>query len=64
MTKILENNLNTLTLYGNPVSGSANRLSACEDVQESTLANGAILVYSSNEKKYILQEETSDGGEY
>ena len=50
MVKMLRNDLNTLTIYGNPITGSANKLSACEDVSEQTLANGAILVYSSNDK--------------
>ena len=32
--------------------------------EEQTLANGAILVYSSNDKKYILQVDSNDGGEF
>ena len=64
MVKMLRNDLDTLTIYGNPIVGAANKLSACEDVSEQTLANGAILVYSSNDKKYILQADSNDGGEF
>jgi hypothetical protein len=63
-TQILSNTLNTLSIYGNPVSGTANRLEACEDVVESNKANGTILVYNSALNKYVLSADSMDGGSF
>jgi len=63
-TQILNNTLNTLSIYGNPISGTANRLEACEDVVESNKANGTILVYNSDLNKYVLSVDSSDGGTF
>jgi hypothetical protein len=63
-TQVLTNTLNTLSIYGNPVSGTANRLEACEDVVESNKANGTILVYNSALNKYVLSTDDIDGGSF
>ena len=63
-TKLLTNNLNALSIYGNPLSGSANRLDSLEDVVESNKSNGSILVYNSADKKYVLTADSVDGGSF
>ena len=60
-TQVLNNTLNTLSIYGNPLSGTANRLDACEDVSELNKSNGSILVYNSSTDKYELTEDSQDG---
>ena len=63
-TQILSNTLNTLSIYGNPITSTANRLDACEDVVESNKSNGSILVYDSDLDKYILKVDNMDGGSF
>jgi len=53
-----------LSVYGNPLSGSANRLDSLEDVVESNKSNGSILVYNSADKKYVLTADSVDGGSF
>ena len=63
-TQVLTNTLNTLSIYGNPLSGTANRLDACEDVAEINKSNGSILVYNSDTDKYELTADSEDGGTF
>ena len=63
-TQVLNNTLNTLSIYGNPLSGTANRLDACEDVSELNKSNGSILVYNSSTDKYELTADSQDGGTF
>ncbi len=63
-TQILNNTLNTLSIYGNPLSGTANRLDACEDIVESNKSNGNILFYNSSTDKYELTTDDIDGGSF
>ena len=63
-TQVLNNTLNTLSIYGNPLSGTANRLDACEDVSELNKSNGSILVYNSSTDKYELTEDSQDVGSF
>ena len=63
-TQVLNNTLNTLSIYGNPLSGTANRLDACEDVSELNKSNGSSLVYNSSTDKYELTEDSQDGGSF
>ena len=63
-TQVLNNTLNTLSIYGNPLSGTANRLDPCEDVSELNKSNGSILVYNSSTDKYELTEDSQDGGSF
>lgn len=63
-TQVLTNTLNTLSIYGNPLSGSANRLDACEDIVETNKSNGNILIYNSDTDKYELKQDEVDGGSF